>query len=280
VKAQTVLPQAQWLKARSDHVINRDILVSAKNNPLLLQILDLVDQHQELQTLWQISNVHAVKRLGYTDHGPIHFQLVAQTALQMLRLLMKRKVLSSVMNDFHLTPQHAEVIVVLAGFFHDIGMSVHRNGHEEFSVILANTMLKEMLSFLPIAERTVVISEVLHAIISHRRAGQPLTIEAGIVRVADALDMTNGRSRIPYHVGQIDIHSVSAMSIDEVNVRSGKRVPIEVDIVMNHTAGIFQVDELLKEKVKGSGIEQYLDIKVYIEKDNEKQLFKDFYQQR
>ena len=47
-------------------------------------------------------------------------------------------------------------------------------------------------------ERTIVVAEALHAIIGHRRRGDPITIEAGIVRVADALDMAQGRSRVPF----------------------------------------------------------------------------------
>jgi metal-dependent HD superfamily phosphatase/phosphodiesterase len=47
---------------------------------------------------------------------------------------------------------------------------------------------------------------------------------------------------------------------------------------MNHTAGIFQVDELLKRKVMGSGIERYLQIKIYIDRGQGRQLFKDFYE--
>jgi metal-dependent HD superfamily phosphatase/phosphodiesterase len=118
---------------------------------------------------------------------------------------------------------------------------------------------------------------VLHAIISHRRDGQPLTIEAGVVRVADALDMTKGRTRLPYRAEKLDIHSVSALAVDEIEIKEGKKLPVDVSIVMNHTAGIFQVDDLLKEKVRGSGIEQYLNINIYIDKGEGRMLFEDFY---
>ena len=47
----------------------------------------------------------------------------------------------------------------------------------------------------------MVAAEAMHAIIAHRRRGDPLTIEAGIVRIADALDMAQGRSRIPFESG-------------------------------------------------------------------------------
>ena len=64
----------------------------------------------------------------------------------------------------------------------------------------------------------MVAAEALHAIIAHRRRGEPLTLEAGIVRVADALDMAQGRSRVPFEAGRPNIHSLSAAAIDEVRI--------------------------------------------------------------
>jgi uncharacterized protein len=127
-----------------------------------------------------------------------------------------------------------------------------------------------------VEERTIVTSEVLHAIISHRSGGTPQTIEAGIVRVADALDISEGRSRIPYEEGKVDIHSISAEAIDRVEILDGKDRLIQINIWMNNTAGIFQVDELLKKKLIGSGIEQHVAISSYITQGEESRLFKQF----
>jgi len=122
----------------------------------------------------------------------------------------------------------------------------------------------------------VVISETLHAIISHRSGGSPLTIEAGIVRVADALDMSEGRSRIPYQAGKMDIHSISAASIDKVDILEGSSKPIQINIWMNNNAGIFQVDELLRRKLVGSGIEKYVTVSAFLVTGDEKRLIKEF----
>jgi len=253
------------------------IHVPVEDNLLLEEVLGLVNANTEINTLWKIVNVNAIKRLGMTDHGPHHFEIVANNALTIERILVSKDIPMSICKDFGLSPQHAEVVLLLASLLHDSGMSIHRTGHEEYSLFLVNTLLRELLAQWPVVERTIVISEVLHAIISHRSDGQPLTIEAGIVRVADALDMAKGRSRIPYEAGKIDIHSVSAMAIDAVEIKAGKTVPVEIEIVMNHTAGIFQVDELLKRKVSGSGIEKYIKIKIYIDKGEGRHLFKDFF---
>jgi hypothetical protein len=127
-----------------------------------------------------------------------------------------------------------------------------------------------------VEERTVVISEVLHAIIAHRSGGKPYTIEAGIVRVADALDMSEGRSRIPYQTGNVDIYSVSAAAIDRIEIAEGEDKPIQINILMNNSAGLFQVDELLKRKLSGSGIDKYVKVRALIERRREKKLLKEF----
>ncbi len=258
--------------------VPKEISVPIQGNKLLKQVLDIVNAHEEIRTLWKITNVTAVNRLSMTDHGILHFNIVANNALQIARAIRKKEVKFSITKDYKLSYEYAEVVILLASLLHDLGMSIHRVGHEEYSLLLVNTLLREVLAFMPTAERTIVTSEVLHAIISHRSDGKPLTIEAGIVRVADALDMSQGRTRLTYEEGKIDIHSVSAMAIDSVEIKTGKRAAALVEIVMNHTAGLFQVDELLKKKVMGSGIEKYLEISIYIDKGRGKQLFKDFIQ--
>ena len=121
-----------------------------------------------------------------------------------------------------------------------------------------------------------MISEVLHAIISHRSDGKPVTIEAGIVRVSDALDMSKGRSRIPYESGKINIHSVSAAAIENVEITEGKEKPIQLNITMNNSAGLFQLDELLKKKIIGSGIEKYISVRAFINQKTEKRLLDEY----
>jgi metal-dependent HD superfamily phosphatase/phosphodiesterase len=254
----------------------RTIHVPLKGNTLLEQALDRINTNEEVLTLWQILNVNAIDRMGMSDHGPIHFQIVANIALRLMRILEKNKVEMSIVKDFKLTNNHAELVVVLASILHDLGMSIHRTNHEEYSLFLANTLLRDILAFLPVNERTIVISETLHAIISHRSGGRPLTKEAGIVRIADALDMSSGRSRIPFEAGKVNIHSLSAYAVEGVEIIEGKDRPVQIEIEMNNSSGIFQVDELLKEKLANSGVEQYFEIKASIKGNSEKKLLKEF----
>src|SRR5207244_10088574 len=100
-------------------------------------------------------------------------------------------------------------------------------------------------------ERTVVVSEALHSIIGHRRRGEPYTLEAGVVRVADALDMAHGRSRVPVESGRLGIHALSAAAIDEVAIEAGADRPVRIEIQMNKPAGVFQVDGLLGNQAAG-----------------------------
>lgn len=255
----------------------RTIHVPLKGNTLLEKALERINKNEEILTLWEILNVNAIDRMGMSDHGPIHFQIVSNIALRLMRILHKHDIEMSVVKNFKLTNHHAELIVVLASILHDLGMSVHRTNHEEYSLIIATPLLKDVLDFLPIKERTIVISETLHAIISHRSSGsKPMTREAGIVRIADALDMSSGRSRIPFEAGKINIHSLSAYAVEGVEIIEGNERPVMIEIEMNNSAGIFQVDELLKEKLANSGIEQYFEIKATIKGNSEKKLLKEF----
>jgi len=261
---------------RESHEDQVNIHVPSTGNPLLEQVITAVNTNEEVRALWKVINVNALDRLHMTDHGPVHFQIVSNIAIKILRNLTKAKVEMSITKDFGLSDKHAEVVVFLASVFHDLGMTINREGHEEFSLFLANNLLREILSFLPLTERTIVISETLHAIISHRKGGKPNTLEAGIVRVSDALDMTKGRARIPYEAGLVEIHSISHQAIDSVEILTGESKPILIKITMNNSAGVFQVDELLKSKLKGSGLEKYIEIKALISEDHERNLVKEF----
>jgi uncharacterized protein len=253
-----------------------DIRVPADRNSLLEKTLALINEDIEIKTLWRINNINAIDRLGMTDHGAVHFQIVANIALRLARILDKHKVVMSITRDYGLSNDYSELVILLASLFHDLGMSISREGHEEFSLILANDILHRILDFLPVEERTIVTSETLHAIIAHRSGGVPYTIEAGIVRLADAMDMSQGRSRIPYQAGKMDIHSVSAAAIDKVDILEGSDKPVQINIWMNNIAGIFQVDELLRRKLTGSGIEKYVTVSAYLIEGEEKRLIKEF----
>ncbi len=244
-----------------------------KKNARLGQLLERINADPELLQLWKCANVNAVERSGISDHGEIHIQIVANAALKLLRLLVKGGVEPTAVRDHGLAVEDAEVIVVLAACLHDIGIAVHRNHHEHFSVQLAYPKARSLLMGLyDEPALTIVASEAMHAIIAHNARETCLTIEAGVLKVADALDMTEGRSRIPFEIGNVNIHSVSAKAVDAVDITAGEERPVRLVITLANSAGIFQVDELLRNKLKNSSIAGFVEIIARIEGEMERRL--------
>jgi metal-dependent HD superfamily phosphatase/phosphodiesterase len=249
------------------------IRVPVRANRKLRRVVDLVNEDRQLKGWWHVSNVNAVVRLQINDHSWVHIQIVANIALKLLRQLVKHGVEPSVVRDYGMTSEDAEVVVVLSALTHCVGMSVHRRGHEDWSLFLAEPKLRELLDGVyEEPDVTVVVSEVLQSITSHRADGEPLSLEAGILRVADALDMAKGRSRIPFERGQVTMHSLSAAAIDEVRIEDGETKPVKIEILMNNSSGIYQVDGLLKAKLAGSGLEPYVEVVAHIDTESEKRL--------
>lgn len=240
---------------------------------MLSKIVESVKKDVRLQAFWKCSNVMAIDRMGYTDHGPIHVKIVANSALKILRILVSKGISPSIVKDYKLAVEDAEVVVVLASIFHDLGMIVTREHHEEYSALLAFEFLQRHLRPIYTEEETAIItSEVSHAILAHLPEQRVLTVEGGTVRIADALDMEQGRARIPFEAGKIDIHSVSALSIEEVEIIEGSEKPVVIRIKMSNSAGIFQIDELLKARIQNSGLEEYIRVVAEIVGEKERKI--------
>jgi hypothetical protein len=249
------------------------INVPVRGNRKLRTLIERVNEDKQLKAWWHVANVNAVARLEINDHSWVHIQIVTNIALKLLRQLTKHHVEPAMVRDYGMTRDDAEVVVALAALMHCVGMSIHRHGHEDFSLFLSEPKLRELLDRIyDEPDRTVIVSEVLEAIISHRADGQPLTIEAGLIRVADALDMAKGRSRIPFERGRVSMHSLSAAAIEDVTITDGEERPILIEIRMNNSSGIYQVDGLLKAKLRGSGLEPYVEVVAHIDTETEQRL--------
>jgi metal-dependent HD superfamily phosphatase/phosphodiesterase len=249
------------------------VRVPTRGNRRLEKLLEAVNADDQVKAWWHVSAVNASRRLGMSDHSWVHIQIVLNIGLRLARLLFRRGVTPSIVADFGLTERDAEVVIAAGCLLHCVGMSIHREDHERYSLLLTADKLGSLLAdAYGEPERTIVVSETLHAIIGHRRKGAPFTIEAGIVRVADALDMARGRSRIPFESGHQNIHSLSAYAIDEVKINPGGDRAVRVEIAMSNSAGIFQVDELLATKLRGSGLEEHVEVIARIEAEHEQRL--------
>lgn len=239
--------------------------IPTDGNKKLEKILKRINSDLELQTLWRMQNVTAINRLGMSDHGPVHMQVTANGALKILRLLKEGGIKPNLEKDFDgFSGEDSEVVVALGAIMHDIGMSIHRKDHEK-NFYTAQPIIDRLLDGIyDTVSKTIIRSEILHCIFCHRSDGKPLTVEAGAVRVGDALDMTEGRSCVSMGSGKLDIHLISAAAIKKVRIHHGEKSPIKVNIEMQNSAGIFQLDDLLKEKIKGSGLEKFMEIEVDI----------------
>jgi len=250
--------------------------VPTRGNRRLERFVGRAAADPQVRAWWHLQQVGS-ERLGMSDHSWVHIQIVANIALRMLRLACRAGVRTAMVGDHGMSDRDAEVVVAGGAMLHDAGMSIHRTDHEAYSLFLAEPKLRELLDGIYAEpELTVVVSEALHCIIGHRRRGQPHTLEAGVVRVADALDMAQGRSRLPVERGDIGIHSISAAAIDEVKIERGTDRPIRIEIKMNNSAGIFQVDDLLATKIRGTPLEDHIEVIASIEGETEKRLMREF----
>jgi len=269
-------PKGPARKPPREAVADARVRVPTRGNRKLEKFLDAVNDDEQVRAWWYMTQVHS-ERLGMSDHSWVHMQIVLNIALRLLRLLVKAGVEPAMVADHGMSARDAEVVVAGGALLHDVGMSIHRTDHEAYSLFLAGGALERLLADVyRQPERTVVASEILHAIIGHRRRGEPYTLEAGVVRVADALDMAQGRTRLPIEAGQEGIHSISAAAVDEVRIEAGETRPVRIEIDLNNSAGIFQVDDLLATKIRDTPLDGKVEVVARVEGETEKRLLSGF----
>ena len=263
-------------KPSGDRIESVRFGVPTRGNRRLERFVERAAADPQVRAWWYLQQVGS-ERLGMSDHSWVHIQIVANIALRMLRLAYRAGIPTAMVADHGMSDRDSEVVVIAGAMLHDAGMSIHRTDHEAYSLFLAEPKLRELLDGVYVEpELTIVVSEALHCIIGHRRRGRPYTLEAGVVRVADALDMAQGRSRLPVERGDIGIHSISAAAIDEVTIERGTDRPIRVEIKMNNSAGIFQVDDLLATKIRSTPLEDHIEVIASVEGETEKRLMREF----
>lgn len=224
------------------------------------QVLQVLESDIEVQTLWYMAN-RTSRRAAVNDHGPVHVRTAMHHGDTLLRLLIESGIQPNCISDHAMTEDDARVVVLLGLALHDVGMSIHRDRHELLSVPIALDWLRRKLpEIYNEPQLTVVISEVCHAILAHNVNERCLTLEAGIVKVADALDMTKGRSRKAISAGKIDIHSISAAAVEAVRVTHGVQKPIRVEVDINNPAAVFHLKEVFGQKLARSSLEPYVEV--------------------
>ncbi len=240
----------------------------------LTEVLAYIEDDEEITAYLEAQNVNPVARKRYNDHGTKHVEIVRNRALCLYDLLKREGVAFNGAAQQGLAEADESVIVALAATLHDIGHVVHRDEHPYYSIPLAADLLDRILPDLgyDIADAVRLKGEVLHAILCHHVEEDPLTLEAGVLRVADALDMEQGRSRIPYERGGRGINTVSSQAIKTVTLHPGDDNAVLIEIEMTNAAGVYQVDNLLKAKVDGSGLGDRLRIVALNAREDENQI--------
>src|ERR1700738_3857522 len=225
------------------------------------QVVQILETDVEIQTLWYMAN-RTSRRASVNDHGPAPAPPPIHHGDSLLRLLMEAGIQPNCVTDHALSEDDARVVVRLGRGMHDVGISIHRDRHELLSVPIALDWLRRKLPPIYVEPQlTVVISEVVHAVLAHNVHERCLTLEAGIVKVADALDMTKGRSRKALSAGKIDIHSISAAAVEAVRVTRGTNKPIRIEVDINNPSAVFHLKEVFGQKLAHSSIQDYVEVR-------------------
>ena len=227
------------------------IYAKVDKNNLLRKIFEILENDHFVQEGLKMANINAVTRLNYNDHGVMHS-----------RILLSRGFTPSSVKAGIGNIDDAKLIVLAGAYLHDIGNAIHRKYHNLHGYILADKVLDKVLPLIYNDRRKVedIKFEILHAIFSHEEEVNALSLEAGIVKIADGTDMAEGRARIPYKRGKLDIHAFSALAIKTVEVIEGAKRPIEIVVDMENEAGVFQIEEVLGKKIKTSGISKLVKV--------------------
>jgi metal-dependent HD superfamily phosphatase/phosphodiesterase len=224
--------------------------------------LDMLVADAEVRANWDMADYMAVSKLHYNDHGEVHHKVVAAASAAILQLLIESNVMPDVISSGAGDADDAFLAVVAASLLHDIGNQVHRDGHWTMSIILSMPILDRLLAdiYEEVEKRYEIRGFILHAIRTHDIDVRPLTIEAAIVSVADACDMTKGRSNYALDIGSISIHTIGGVSIERVLIEKGKHKPVRIRVELSNSAGIFPVEEYLVPKVNIGDLAPHVEV--------------------
>ncbi len=231
------------------------------------EVADLMMNDPEIHHLQDYSNIVSIKRLGYNDHGPVHMRKVLINALIMSDLLRKKGIKLNLEEEGIGSREDSTIALIVAALLHDVGMSVGRDRHEHTGVWIALPIIDRILEKAygdDLEKRVIVRSLAVEGIVGHMATQKIHSLEAGLILIADGLDMEKGRARIPMlittesRVG--DIHKYSAAAIERVRISAGDEKPVKVTIDMSAEVGFFQIEEVLFTKINSSPIKPFVEL--------------------
>ena len=146
---------------------------------------ETVRDDPRIRTLVRHSD-ECLAHIGYTEHGERHVGLVAHIAMNVLKRLGH--------------PEREVELAAIAGYLHDIGNGVNREGHAQIGAVMAMQLLMGM--GMPDAEMVKVIAAIGN---HHEIDGDPVNAVAAAVMLADKSDVHRTRVRNPDFI-KFDIH--------------------------------------------------------------------------
>jgi uncharacterized protein len=177
-----------------------------------VRLLDQVAANKVIQTFMALAD-QFTGRLGYTEHGFRHANLVGRIAFNILDRLG---------HDRHL----AELAAV-AGYLHDVGNVISRQNHPQTSALIAMPILTDL--GMAIED----IGLVLGAIGNHEEElGHPVSPVSAAVNIADKSDVHRSRVRKDASV-EFDIHDRVNFSATHSFVRvdaTSRTITLELEI--------------------------------------------------
>ena len=253
---------------------NRAIRDDLAEFPRALAAYEALRGDPEALACWDMANYITMRKLGYNDHGRVHAFITGAASLAILELLLEANVKPDILESGVGDVDDVYLTIILGTMLHDIGNQIHRADHEQHGVNLAMPILERILTpIYPDAfKRAKIRSFILGCINCHDLNPPPLTIEGGITAVADGTDITKGRGRKAFALGSVDIHSISALAVDQVIIERGKHRPVRIDVTMNNSGGIFQVEEVLAPKVIRTPLSPYVELHARTRPEGDEQI--------
>lgn len=251
--------------------VSPDLLYKHVNSsPTIKRVHQVLEDDPEVVELLRVSNVMAVSRLKYNDHGIVHARIVAGASLELVDILYSTGIeMTSIKDGTAKSMDEVKIIILLSSYLHDIGNAVHRVNHELLGTLIAKDVIDRILTRMGFDRYRIVDmrQEILHNIYASDYNIQCLSVECGIVKISDGLDMAEGRARIPYRLGKLDMHAISALSIRKVDIESSqdRRRPVNIVVYMNEIAGLFQLEAVLMPKIRSSGLDNLFNIYINID---------------
>lgn len=190
-----------------------------------LVTLDDVKKDSCVDTLIRVGNEN-LGIMGYTEHGFRHLNLVASIAYNVMKRLGY--------------PQREAELAAIAGYLHDIGNVVNRNGHHWSGAVLAYFILNRL------GMDPEEVSTIVAAIGNHdEQTGQPVSNVAAALILADKSDVHRTRVRNPER-SSFDIHDRVNFAVERsfLRVEEGKRaiiLELEIDSRVSPVMDYFEI---------------------------------------